>query len=166
MDFKHCASYGLAFVNFLNIDRAEQLRRCFPQYARTCLPGCQRPVMVDAVPAQYKHTLPWQSVDGISSTNDEYATPQTRRPLRFKAALSGSRTKCGIVYGLWNAVLRLPEFCHHTLGSVRRNGLVLWRSTCAVLHVAVESVNTTPQMTCFRGAKVCTKWLHGKMMMN
>ena len=28
------------------------------------------------------------------------------------------------------------------------------------------SVNTTPQMTCFRGAKVCTKWLQGKVMMN
>ena len=28
----------------------------FP-YARTCIPGCQHPVMVDAVPAQYKHTL-------------------------------------------------------------------------------------------------------------
>ena len=26
--------------------------------------------------------------------------------------------------------------------------------------------NTTPQMTCFRGAKVCTKWLQGKVMMN
>ena len=23
-------------------------------------------------------------------------------------------------------------------------------------------VNTTPQMTCFRGAKVCTKWLQEK----
>ena len=23
-------------------------------------------------------------------------------------------------------------------------------------------VNTTPQMTCFRGAKVCAKWLQGK----
>ena len=57
VDFKHCASYGLAFVNFLNFDRPEQLRRCFPQYARTCIPGCQRPVMVDAVPAQYKRTL-------------------------------------------------------------------------------------------------------------
>ena len=28
------------------------------------------------------------------------------------------------------------------------------------------SVNTIPQMTCFRGAKVCTKWLQGKVMMN
>ena len=28
------------------------------------------------------------------------------------------------------------------------------------------SVNTTPQMTCFPGAKVCTKWLEGKVMMN
>ena len=27
-------------------------------------------------------------------------TPQTPRPLTFKAALSGSRTKCGMVYGL------------------------------------------------------------------
>ena len=27
-------------------------------------------------------------------------------------------------------------------------------------------VNTTPQMTCFRGAKVCTKWLQGKVMKN
>ena len=27
-------------------------------------------------------------------------------------------------------------------------------------------VNTTPQMSCFRGAKVCTKWLQGKVMMN
>ena len=25
-----------------------------------------------------------------------------------------------------------------------------------------EDVKTTPQMTCFRGAKVCTKWLQGK----
>ena len=25
-----------------------------------------------------------------------------------------------------------------------------------------EVVNTTPQMTCFRGAKVCTKWQQGK----
>ena len=29
-----------------------------------------------------------------------------------------------------------------------------------------QGVNTTPQMTCFRGAKVCTKWLQGKVMMN
>ena len=29
-----------------------------------------------------------------------------------------------------------------------------------------KPVNTTPQMTCFRGAKVCTKWLHRKVMMN
>ena len=27
-------------------------------------------------------------------------------------------------------------------------------------------VNTTPQMTCFRGARVCPKWLQGKVMMN
>ena len=27
-------------------------------------------------------------------------------------------------------------------------------------------VNTTPKMTCFRSAKVCTKWLQGKVMMN
>ena len=32
-----------AFVNFLNIDRAEQLRRCFPQYPKMCIPGSQRP---------------------------------------------------------------------------------------------------------------------------
>ena len=29
-----------------------------------------------------------------------------------------------------------------------------------------RGVNTTPQMTCFRGAKECTKWLQGKVMMN
>ena len=29
-----------------------------------------------------------------------------------------------------------------------------------------ETVNTTPQMTYFRGATVCTKWLQGKVMMN
>ena len=27
-------------------------------------------------------------------------------------------------------------------------------------------VNTTPEMTCFSRAKVCTKWLQGKVMMN
>ena len=27
-------------------------------------------------------------------------------------------------------------------------------------------VNITPEMTCFRGAKVCTKWLQEKVMMN
>ena len=42
VDFNHCASYGFAFVNFLYSDQAEQFRRCFPQYARTCMPGCQR----------------------------------------------------------------------------------------------------------------------------
>ena len=64
---------------FLNSDRAEQFRRCFPQNARTCIPGCPRchmrlnapvqglednfkrymnsPVMVDAVPAQYTPLL-------------------------------------------------------------------------------------------------------------
>ena len=25
-------------------------------------------------------------------------------------------------------------------------------------------VNTTPQMSCFRGAKVCTKWLQGEVI--
>ena len=144
MDFKHCASYGLAFVNFLNFDRAEQLRRCFPQYARTCIPGCQRPVMVDAVPAQYKHTLIHGRVSMAfpAPTMSMRLTPQTRRPLRFKAALSESSTKCGIEDGLWNAALRLPEFCHHTLGNVLQNGLASWRSTCAVLHVAVDSGST------------------------
>ena len=39
--------------------------------------------------------------------------------------------------------------------------LQLTRST-----VTDGGVNTTPQMTCFRGAKVCTKWLQGKVMMN
>ena len=138
VDFKHCASYGLAFVNFLNFDRPEQLRICFPQdvHPRISAP-CNARCCSCAVQA---HTLPWQSVDGISSTNDQYATPQTRRPLRFKAALS--TTKCGIENGMWNAVLRLPEFCHHTLGSVLQNGLASWRSTCAVLHVAVESGST------------------------
>ena len=44
--------------------------------------------------------------------------------------------------------------------------------TCNVpaMNVAVvccaHFVNTTPQMTCFRDAKVCTKWLQGKVMMN
>jgi len=79
VDFNHCASYGFAFVNFLYSDQAEQFRRCFPQYARTCMPGCQRchvrlnapvqglednieryrnsPVMHEAVPAQYKPLL-------------------------------------------------------------------------------------------------------------
>ena len=42
--------------------------------------------------------------------------------LRFQMrASSGSGTKCGMVFGLSNAVLRLPEFCHHTRGSVLRN---------------------------------------------
>ena len=31
---------------------------------------------------------------------------------------------------------------------------------------SMDPVNTTPQMTCFCGAKVCTKWLQGKVMMN
>ena len=58
--------------------------------------------MVDAVPAQYKHTLFRGRVSmAFPATNDQYATPQIRRPLRFKAALSGSTTKCGIVYGMW-----------------------------------------------------------------
>ena len=31
-----------------------------------------------------------------------------------------------------------------------------------VMILIVELANTTPQMTCFRGPKVCTKWLQGK----
>ena len=38
-------------------------------------------------------------------------------------------------------------------------GTVTYVTTCL-------AVNTTPKMTCFRGAKVCTKWLQGKVMMN
>ena len=30
----------------------------------------------------------------------------------------------------------------------------------------IMDVNITPQMTCFRGAKVCTKWLQGKVTIN
>ena len=30
----------------------------------------------------------------------------------------------------------------------------------------IMDVNTTPQMTCFRGAKVCTKWLQRKVTIN
>ena len=33
-------------------------------------------------------------------------------------------------------------------------------------HFRETVVNTTPQMTCFRGAKVCTKWLQGKVTIN
>ena len=36
---------------------------------------------------------------------------------------------------------------------------------CAGQAADAVSVNTTPQMTCLRGAKVCTKWLQGKVMM-
>ena len=36
----------------------------------------------------------------------------------------------------------------------------------APIRQAPETVNTTPHMTCFRGAKVCTKWLQGTVMMN
>ena len=32
----------------------------------------------------------------------------------------------------------------------------------ANLESATKEDITTPQMTCFRGAKVCTKWLQGK----
>ena len=31
------------------------------------------------------------------------------------------------------------------------------------VSLAQKVVNTTPQMTCFRGAKVCTKWLQEKV---
>ena len=92
-----------AFVNFLNSDRAEQFRRCFPRYPRTCILGCC--YMRRAVHEQHcdnrccscalqAPTLPWQSVNGISSTNDEYATPQNLRlqPLRFKAVLHQERS--------------------------------------------------------------------------
>ena len=75
---KHCASCGFAFVNFLNPDRAECVRRYFFQCARTCIPGCPRfhaaersspgfgdnivrylnsPVRHDAVPAQHEPLL-------------------------------------------------------------------------------------------------------------
>jgi len=97
VDFKQCASYGFAFVNFLNCNQAEQFRRCFPQYAATCMPGCQRchvrlnapvqglkdnieryrnsPVMHDAVPAQYKPLLFHGGVP--------VAFPAPRKSIRF-----------------------------------------------------------------------------------
>ena len=31
---------------------------------------------------------------------------------------------------------------------------------------SARCANTTPQMTCLRGAKECTKWLEGKVMLN
>ena len=37
-DFKHCASYGFAFVSFLDAYRAGQFRTYFFQNAKTCMP--------------------------------------------------------------------------------------------------------------------------------
>ena len=37
---------------------------------------------------------------------------------------------------------------------------------CAIWREDLVHVNTTPQMTCFRGAKVCTNWQQGQVMMN
>ena len=43
-----------------------------------------------------------------------------------------------------------------------------WEDACAKVlqEHQFERVNTTPQKTCFRGAKVCTNWPQGKVMMN
>ena len=61
--------------------------------------------MVDAVFAQYK-PLPFYGRVISTSTKKEYPIFQTRRfqPPTFKAALSGSGTKCSVVRGMWNAV--------------------------------------------------------------
>ena len=40
------------------------------------------------------------------------------------------------------------------------------RLQLTAVSVTDGCVNTTPQMTCFRGAKVCTKGLQGKVMIN
>ena len=39
-------------------------------------------------------------------------------------------------------------------------------STALVLNVSPSTVSITPQMTCFRGVKVCRKWLQGKVTIN
>jgi len=36
VDFKQCASYGFAFVNFFNADQAEQFRRFLCMPGRAC----------------------------------------------------------------------------------------------------------------------------------
>ena len=40
------------------------------------------------------------------------------------------------------------------------------RLQLTAVYCTRRGVNTIPQMTCLRGAKVCTKWLQGKVMMN
>ena len=47
---------------------------------------------------------------------------------------------------------------HDSFGEWHRSVTAHFRFPCGV--------NTTPQMSCFRGAKVCTKCLQGKVMMN
>ena len=43
-------------------------------------------------------------------------------------------------------------------GSCKNARRVTWKE-CFWFRVGFEVVNTTPQMTRFRGAKVCSKWL-------
>ena len=70
-----------------------------------------------------------------------------------------------MTYRLHNARLiqdhlraRVQDFFNFVaVGSFAADGGPLQPTVC---------VNSTPQMTCFRGAKVCTKWIQGKVMMN
>ena len=121
VDFKHCASCGFAFVNFLNPDRAECVRRCFFQCARTCIPGCQHfpaaersgqglddnivryansPVTHDAVPAQHDPLLFHGEVPFALPAPTEIIRFFRLRNLTFKIGVVGigNIVRCGTLH--------------------------------------------------------------------
>ena len=65
--------------------------------------------------------------------------------------------RCDLLYSIWNNSSG-QDFLENnyfvTDGSFAADGCLLQPTGC---------VSTTPQMTCFRGAKVCRKWLQGKV---
>ena len=48
------------------------------------------------------------------------------------------------------------------LGTATPRQSFFYEPSGEVSGMSFKIVNTTPQMTCFRGAKLCTKWLQGK----
>ena len=86
---------------------------------------------------------------------------------------AGQRTLVEVRFVQFRAVARemfAQLRCIQTHGArrARREQVDSWRAVRDKTEglVVVVRVNTTPQMTCFRSAKVCTKWLQGKVMMN
>ena len=86
VDFKYCASYSFAFRQ---LPELSNFRRGFPQYCRTCMPGCQC-----ALDDCTSHSRLWRQYLSKTALWCMMLFLRSTRPLLFHGHVISTPTKC------------------------------------------------------------------------